>query len=107
VFDWSPELTLTSPGSPGLTAWRLPGCFHPAAGTVLTYHRDPRLWADPDPDPDGAVAVARRGRGQEFVCEASSDVLDWALGVIGRGSGPRRWSAGGSGPARAASPAAL
>ena len=80
MFHWSPGLVLSDPGSTTLTSWRLPACFHPSSGTTLSYHRRPEQWTQPDAD--GQVSVVRRGQGQEFVCDASSDVLDWALGIV-------------------------
>ncbi len=81
VFRWAPRLVLSDPGSATLTSWRLPACFHPSKGTSLSYHARPEHWSEPDTD--GFVTVARRGQGQEFVCEASDDVLAWALGIVG------------------------
>lgn len=80
VFQWSPGLVLSDPGSKTLTSWRLPACFGPSSGTTLSYHGRPEQWTGPNAD--GHVSVVRRGQGQEFVCEASSDILDWALGLI-------------------------
>jgi len=82
VLRWSPALTLTAPDSTGLTTWELPACFHPSTGTTLTYHRSAAWTA---PDGDGRVTVERRGRGQEFVCDASPDIRRWALGLIAGG----------------------
>ncbi len=75
------------PGSETLTSWRLPACFHPSSGTVLSYHGRPERWTGPDAD--GLVSVVRRGPGQEFVCEASPDILEWTLGLI---TGTPIWS---------------
>lgn len=92
VFRWAPPLVLTAPGSRGLSTWRVPECLHASAGTRLTYHLRPELWSPPDGS--GFVTLARRGRGQEFVCEATPAVLDWALGVV---LGTDRWSPDGTG----------
>jgi hypothetical protein len=81
VLRWSPSLTLTAPGSTGLLTWELPACFHPSTGTELTYHRS-AAWTPADPR--GRVRVTRRGRGQEFVCDATPEIRRWALGLIGQ-----------------------
>jgi hypothetical protein len=81
VFRWTPTLRLTPLSSQGVTEWRLPACFHPATGLVLSHHRQPHMWCDPAPD--GSVIVQRRGQGQEFVCEASQEVIDWVVDLIG------------------------
>jgi len=80
VFHWSPGLVLSDPGSRSLTSWRLPACLHPSSGTTLSYHGRPEQWTGPHTD--SQVSVVRRGPGQEFVCDASPDVLDWALSLI-------------------------
>ena len=82
VFRWSPTLRLTPLTSRGITEWRLPSCFHPSSGTVLTHHIDPAIWTAPGPD--GYVTVQRRGNGQEFVCEASPEIQAWAIDLITR-----------------------
>jgi hypothetical protein len=86
VFRWAPRLQLTDPGNAGLGSWRLPGCFHPSTGTALSHH-PPGAWSEPDGG--GTVTVARRGRGQEFVCEASDEVVAWALDLV---VGSERWA---------------
>jgi hypothetical protein len=80
VFRWNPRLTLSAPASGTLTSWRLPECFHPSTGTVLSYHVKPDIWTIPDQH--GNVTVERKGQGQEFVCDASDAVRSWTLNII-------------------------
>jgi hypothetical protein len=73
----SESRTLTAPGQPLRSSWRLPGWFHPADGDLaLSYHGRTDRWSRP---PDGSTRLNIVARGQEFVLttDRSRDVADW------------------------------
>jgi hypothetical protein len=77
VFRYSDGLRLTRPGAKLVTDWLLPPCFE---GVDLTYHaRSPRN-----------RRLRAASRGQEFVCDATSEVELWADALI---SESERWGA--------------
>lgn len=84
VFRYSPRLRLSVEGK-NRSHWRLPGCFHPAEGCVLTFNTDREHWGEPG----DLIDVRIPARGQEFVCSLSGAVASWAKGMI---DGSEVWS---------------
>lgn len=77
VFHYHPRLRLSIEGK-NRSNWRLPGCFHPSEGCVLTFNKNLDHWGE-----RGAQTTVRiPGRGQEFVCSLTPDIERWAHEVI-------------------------
>lgn len=80
VFNFKDELVLTANGQRKKSVWALPSFFHPDHGTVMSYHENcfdsgnnPIWIAGKD-----QCILNSVGRGQEFVVDGSSDVVEWA-----------------------------
>lgn len=75
--SYSPERRLTAPSAEKVSAWSLPGWFHPGEGRPpLTYHADPKRWCRWAQRTE-LQAVAR---GQEFVLDGDAypEAIPWA-----------------------------
>jgi len=77
VFRFNPRLRLTRPGQ-SRSHWRLPGCFHPNQGCVLSYNRNGVRWGKPGRETDLQVP----GRGQEFVCDMTDPIAKWVHSLV-------------------------
>jgi hypothetical protein len=78
VFHYSEkELRLSVPGLYRRN-WRLPGCFHPDNGCVLSHNETQSEWGQ-----NGSDATVRiPARGQEFVSNLDRAVFDWAQELV-------------------------
>jgi hypothetical protein len=77
VFNYDKSLRLSVKGKKRRN-WRLPGCFHPDSGCVLTYNTDPDKWGKPGKK----TTVQVPARGQEYVCRLSGDIETWVHEII-------------------------
>jgi hypothetical protein len=77
VFRYHDRLRLSAPGM-SRANWRLPMCFHPDRNCALSHNLKPEHWST-----NGRSALLRiPGRGQEFVCELTGRVAQWARQII-------------------------
>ncbi len=58
--------------------WQLPLFFHPDFETTVTYHTNPEKWTKNK----DYCTLQSVGRGQEFVVDGNSEVLNWAKDII-------------------------
>jgi hypothetical protein len=76
VFAYHPRLRLSIDGMTR-TRWRLPGCFLPSRGCILS-HNDPGKWTTSARYADVQVPDI----GQEFVCRLTPQIAAWAYRLI-------------------------
>ncbi len=73
-------LSLTAPGAPTRSLWRVPAFLGPEHGPPLTYHADPRRWQE---TPDGLI-LRNVCQGQDFVldCALRPDAGPWLANLL-------------------------
>lgn len=79
VFRYEPQLRLTPANETKLTAWDLPGCLGPDAGTAVSY-LPAHLWSTNG----DRVRVEVVGNKQELVCTGGPEVRAWACDLVTR-----------------------
>lgn len=77
VFTYDPRLRLSIKGQKR-SHWKLPGCFHPKEGCVLTYNKNREKWGDPGAETTLHVPA----RGQEYVCRLTPNIEQWVHQII-------------------------
>ena len=88
VFKYNPRLRLSVDGA-SRSHWKLPGCFHPDTGCVLSYNTNRERWGEPNRMTDLQIPA----RGQEFVCSMTPDITSWVHELIDKTD---VWSPSGS-----------
>jgi hypothetical protein len=76
VLSFDQRRVLSKPGA--LSSWRLPHCFHPdVSGRTLSYHGVAAYSRS-----DEYVTLKTKSPGQEYVVDATDDMIAWVSSVL-------------------------
>lgn len=86
LFNFDERYVLTCPGQTNRSVWKLPKYFHPDFGTKVSYHEKLRsksnkpIWEKYD----NYCILNSVGRGQEFVIEGNTKIIEWTRNLFDR-----------------------